>query len=58
MKRIHLHPSMNGRPQIFGALEPEADTVTLGEPGTMPEPARSPWPSWTITRSSSEVSNS
>jgi DNA-binding NarL/FixJ family response regulator len=31
---------MTGRPQMLRSLEPEADTVTLGEPGTMPEPAR------------------
>jgi DNA-binding NarL/FixJ family response regulator len=37
MKRIHQHPSMNGRTALR-ALDREADTVTLGEAQTMPEP--------------------
>jgi DNA-binding NarL/FixJ family response regulator len=39
MKRIH-HPSMNGRTQMLRVLEPEVDTVMLGEPESMSEPAK------------------
>ena len=37
MKRIHQHPSINGRTALR-ALEREADTVTLGEADAMSEP--------------------